>query len=130
MKSYRRLLDADLHLLDRQVIDRDGVLVCKVDDLEFLPNADGRPVVSAILAGPAALGPRVGGAIGRWMVSVQRRLRPADQDGPARIAIALVEDIATAIDISAAAAELRTHQTEAWVDKHVIAKLPGSKHAG
>lgn len=128
MKSYRRLLDADLHLLDRQVIDRDGALVCKVDDLEFLPNAAGRPVVSAILAGPAALGPRVGGAVGRWMVSVQARLRPAEQDGPARIAISLVEDIETDIEISAAAPELRTHQTEAWVDRHVIAKLPGSKH--
>ncbi len=130
MKIYRPVLDVDLHLLDRQVVDRDGAMVCKVDDLEFQPNADGEPVVTAILAGPAALGPRVGGALGRWMVSVQERLRPSDQDGPARIAVALVTEVGSDIRLSARAVELRTHQTEAWVDQHVISKLPGADHEG
>jgi hypothetical protein len=128
VKSYRALLDANLHLLDRQVVDRDTRLVCKVDDLDFDLDVDGQPVVTAILAGPAALGPRIGGALGRWMVAVQRRLRPDDQDGPARIAIALVEEINTAIHLSAARAELRTDQVEAWVVRHVIGKLPGADH--
>lgn len=130
MKTWLRVLDATFHLLDRQVIDRDDRLVCKVDDLEFAPGSGGQPVVSAILAGPAALGPRIGGPLRRWMVAVQRRLRPADQDGPARIAIALVEQIRTDVVLSAARAELRTNQTEAWVDQHVISKLPGADHAG
>jgi hypothetical protein len=130
VKTSRRVLDADFDLLDRQVIDRDDRLVCKVDDLEFGPDASGRPVVTAILAGPAALGPRLGGALGRWLVAVQSRFRPCDQDGPARIAVALVEEIRTDVRLSAAAAELRTHQVEAWVDRHVIGKLPGADRAG
>ena len=31
----RRVLDLNLHLLDRQIVDRDGHLVGKVDDLEL-----------------------------------------------------------------------------------------------
>ena len=34
-------LDAVLHLLDRQVIDADGLLVCKVDDVELTVFDDG-----------------------------------------------------------------------------------------
>ncbi|MGB9377896.1 MAG: hypothetical protein WCB04_10340 [Mycobacteriales bacterium] len=130
MKTRGTVLDAVFHLLDRQVIDRDGRMVCKVDDLEFEPNASGQPVVTAILAGPAALGPRIGGALGRWMVAIQARLRPRDQDGPARIAIALVTGIGADIRLSGAARELQTYQTEAWVDLHLIGKLPGADHAG
>jgi hypothetical protein len=129
VKTSLRVLDADFHLLDRQVIDRNGRLVCKVDDLEFGPGSGGQPVVTAILAGPAALGPRIGGALGRWLVALQRQFRPCDQDGPARIAVALVEEIRSDVRLSAAAAELRTHQVEAWVDQHVISKLPGANHA-
>ncbi|MEP6697385.1 MAG: hypothetical protein ABJA34_10975 [Pseudonocardiales bacterium] len=130
MKTSLPSMDVDFHLLDRQVVDRDGRLVCKVDDLEFEPDATGRTVVTAILAGPAALGPRIGGPLGRWMVAVQARLRPTDQDGPARIAIAVVKEIGTDVTLSAARAELRTHQTEQWVDVHAIGKLPGADHAG
>ena len=55
-----RILEAGLHLLDRQLIDRDGRLAGKVDDLELeVPEGGGPPVVTAILAGPGALSRRV-----------------------------------------------------------------------
>ncbi len=130
MKTLRPVLDANLHLLDRQVVDRAGRMVCKVDDLEFAPGSDGRPVVTTLLAGPAALGPRVGGALGRWMVALDRRLSRTDPPGAARIAIALVTDIGSDIELSAKADELQTSRADAWVERHVIAKLPGAHHAG
>ncbi|MDO7867052.1 hypothetical protein [Nocardioides jiangxiensis] len=52
-------LDAALHLLDRQVVDVDGALVGKVDDLEITEYADGRLEVTGLLLGPAALVVRV-----------------------------------------------------------------------
>ena len=46
-----RILHAQLHLLDRQLIDqRNGHLVGKVDDVELDLDAD-PPVVSALVAG-------------------------------------------------------------------------------
>src|SRR4029450_8950181 len=48
-----RILEAGLHLLDRQLIDADGRLAGKVDDLELeFPEGGGPPVVTAILVGP------------------------------------------------------------------------------
>jgi sporulation protein YlmC with PRC-barrel domain len=52
-------LDAALHLLDRQVVDSEGLMVCKVDDVELTEYA-GRPVtVTGLLVGSAALVPRL-----------------------------------------------------------------------
>ena len=42
-----RVLEAGLHLLDRQLVDRDGRLAGKVDDLEFELPEGGPPVVTA-----------------------------------------------------------------------------------
>src|ERR671923_285859 len=63
-----RALEAGLQLLDRQLIDKDGRLAGKVDDLELeLPEGGGPPVVTAILSGPGALSRRVGGRLGAWL---------------------------------------------------------------
>jgi hypothetical protein len=57
-----RVLEAGLHLLDRQLIDADGRLAGKVDDLELeIPSGGGPPVVTAILSGPGALSRRLVG---------------------------------------------------------------------
>ncbi|MDQ1537495.1 MAG: hypothetical protein QOE58_1888, partial [Actinomycetota bacterium] len=70
-----RVRDLALHLLDRQVDDTEGKAVCKVDDLELtVPEDGGPPYVSAILCGPQALGPRIGGLLGDWMVFWARAL--------------------------------------------------------
>ena len=58
-------IDAVLHLLDRQVVDRDGLMVCKVDDVELTLTPDGRWEVTGLLAGPPALVPRFGGSSAR-----------------------------------------------------------------
>jgi hypothetical protein len=65
-------LDAQLHLLDRQVLDSDGVPVTTVDDLELgaaegapelapeIPVGTPAPVLTALLTGPV-LGTRIFG---------------------------------------------------------------------
>ncbi len=54
-------LDLGLSLLDRQLVDRDGRPVGKVDDIRFdWPDGGGPPIVSKILVGPIAFGERFG----------------------------------------------------------------------
>jgi hypothetical protein len=63
-----RTLDAQLHLMDRQVLDHDGVPVTTVDDLELsgpdldteIPPGTAAPVLTALLTGPV-LGTRIFG---------------------------------------------------------------------
>lgn len=66
--------DAVLNLQDRQVIDVDGHLVCKVDDVLLAQADDDAVQVRGILVGPAALLPRFSGRIGRRLLELWRLL--------------------------------------------------------
>jgi len=123
-----RILDMHLHLLDRQVIDPDGRLVCKIDDLELEVDETGRPFVTAILVGPRALGPRLGGRLGRWLSAVGRRLSDGQSEHPPRIDFGLVSDIGSAITVVRRCDELDVAALEQWVGSHVISRIPGSGH--
>lgn len=125
-----RVLDLHLHLLDRQVIDVDGRMVCKVDDLELELDGTGRPYVTAILVGPRALGPRLGGRLGRWFGAIAARLADADRGGTPRIDFAQVTDIGSAVRLARRRDELGIDPLERWVDRFVIGRIPGSAHEG
>ena len=125
-----RVFEAALHLLDRQLIDKDGRLAGKVDDLELsFPDGGGAPLVTAILAGPGALSRRVGGRLGAWLEAVAPRLREGDDTEPARVPFTVVKEIGSAIDLRVAKAELETDRLEAWTRQHLIGKLPGAGDA-
>jgi sporulation protein YlmC with PRC-barrel domain len=124
-----RVLEAGLHLLDRQLVDKDGRLAGKVDDLELtFPDGGGAPLVTAILAGPGALSRRIGGRLGAWLEAVANRLREGDTE-PARVPFAVVKRIESAVDLSVAKAELETNRLEAWTRQHLIGHLPGAGDA-
>jgi hypothetical protein len=123
-----RTLDLSLHLLDRQVIDTDGGMVCNVDDVEITVPDDGPPYVSAILCGPGALGPRVGGLLGHWMVAAHRHLGRRREEAPDRIGFELVTDIASAITVAQTREQLGVCLGEDFVRDYLIHRLPGSGH--
>jgi hypothetical protein len=123
-------LDACLALLDRQVIDSRGRMVCNVDDLELAEPADGGPpYVAGILAGPAAVGPRLGGLLGRWFIAVQRRMHPERDPAPARIDFGVVSKLGTAVEVGLRREQLEPNRLEAWARDTVISKIPGAGHA-
>jgi sporulation protein YlmC with PRC-barrel domain len=125
-----RVLDADMELLDRQLVDPRGRLVGNVDDLELTaPKGGGAPYVTAILCGPAALGPRLGGLLGQWFVWVQRRLHPDPDPAPARIPFRDVTSIGSHVTLAVGGDDLPSVAFEHWVRDHVIAKIPGASHA-
>ena len=117
-----RVLDARLHLLDRQVLDRDGVPVTTVDDLEIegievgalIPADAPPPTVTAILTGPD-LAMRIFG--GRAPASRQIRI-------PWRI----VASVGTTVRLGVPGDGLDATWTERWVSEHIIARIPGGRH--
>jgi hypothetical protein len=123
-----RRYDAALHLLDRQILDPDGRFVAKVDDVELTEREDGQLVVSAILTGPGALGPRLGGRLGHWVVAIWARLRSDSDPSPGRINTSDVTDLDDAVHIAVRARDLRINGLETWLDDHVITRLPGATH--
>jgi hypothetical protein len=129
MSGLRATYDAGLHLLDRQIVDRDDLPVANVDDLELVQRPDGRLAVSALLVGPGALGPRTGGRLGDWMVAIWRRLRPDADPRPGRIEARLVTHTDSAVHVSARGRDLGVDGFEQWARTQVIEKIPGAGRA-
>lgn len=90
--------DAVLHLFDRQVLDKEGLMVCKVDDVELSELEDGL-TVTALLAGSPALLPRMGGPLGKVVHEFWGRMgdEQADRQLPYRIGLELVERLDSAV---------------------------------
>jgi hypothetical protein len=117
-----QVLDADLHLLDRQVLDRDDIPVSTVDDVELtevpwgVPISEGTPapVVSALVAGPV-LATRIFGG------------RPPSSR-LVRISWAHVESVSTVIRLGISGAGLDATWAERWVRDHIIGRIPGGRH--
>jgi hypothetical protein len=117
-----RVLDAHLHLLDRQVHDTESVPVTAVSDLE-LSDVDSieniapgtpPPEIVALLSGPV-LGTRIFG--GRPPSS---RLQ--------RVAWSAVAEIGVVIRLAVRGETLDTTWPERWVRDHIIGRIPGGRH--
>ncbi|MDQ1555821.1 MAG: hypothetical protein QOI02_823 [Actinomycetota bacterium] len=117
-----RVVDAQLQLLDRQVIDDTGKPVCVVDDIEVAGIELGQrmlrdapaPTIDALLSGPVFLTRVFGG-------------RPPTSR-LFRIPWAKVRNLGTAIELSVGSESLDASWTERWTRDHVIGRIPGARH--
>jgi sporulation protein YlmC with PRC-barrel domain len=115
-------------LLDRQIIDRDGAPVGKVDDVELTYDDTGTPHVTALLLGQEVLGDRIGGRLGRWIAGTARRLSDSPDRPPMRISIDLVTHVDSAVNLSVDRALLQDPPLETWLRDHLIQRIPGATH--
>ena len=120
-----------LRLLDHQVVGPDGQLLGNVDGLR-VRITDDEWLVTALAVGPAALGQRFPGRLGRWTVAVWRRLQTSPDPGPAVVPVAQVTDIGSALRVDQEAAELlaASFGLELWLRRYVISRIPGAKGGG
>jgi len=123
-------LHIDFHLLDRQIVDRDGLLVGKVDDVELEVGPDGAPAISALLVGQRVLGERLGGTLGGWMVAVADRLSPAASAPPLRVPFDLVDTVGSEVNLSVPRDRLGEPPLETWLREHLMDRIPGADRAG
>ena len=121
---------AALELLDRQLVDRDGLLAGKVDDLEFSLSDDGDelPNLVAILSGLGALASHIGGHTGRWLAAIEQRLANEPESTPSRIPYEFVTDVGAAVHLSADRDELDSSRAERWARDVIITNIPGAGH--
>jgi len=118
----QRWLDAQLHLLDRQVLDVHGVPIAVVDDLQLsevpmgveIPQDTPPPVITALLSGPA-LARRIFGG------------RPPESRMIHTPWVA-VRDVGVVIKLSVGRDTRDLSWTERWVRDHVIGHIPGGRH--
>lgn len=116
-------------LLDRQIVDRDGEPVGKVDDVELTYDKDGTPQVTALLMGPQVLGRRMGGGLGRWIAGTARRMATHRDQPSMRIGMDLVATVGSAVTLSVRQELLPDPELETWLREHLINRIPGAGHA-
>jgi hypothetical protein len=110
---------AGLQLLDRQLVDHDGLAAGCVDEL----------YAAEIRSGPGVLAYRLHRRrFGRWLTRAHRQTSPGDDDAT-RIPFNDVSDIGASIKIGRAVEEVGSQLTERWVRDHIIDHVPGSGHA-
>ncbi|MFI9640817.1 hypothetical protein ACIG87_12240 [Micromonospora sp. NPDC051925] len=115
-------------LLDRQIVDADGLLLGKVDDVEFAVDDQGLPYVACLLTGQGALGRRIGGRVGRLLVALADRFTE-EASAPLRIPFDQVARIDSAVRLHAHADELPRPPVETWLRRHLIDRIPGADRA-
>jgi hypothetical protein len=118
-------IDAEIDLLDQQIVSSDGYLLAKADDIE-LEELRGRLYVSGFLVGPGALGPRLGGALEYVLVNTWSRLARRDLDDPRRIDYTHVTGLATDITIDDGRSSVEIDGLETWTRERIIEALPMS----
>ncbi|MFG1675721.1 hypothetical protein [Micromonospora sp. NPDC049282] len=116
-------------LLDRQIVDVDGRLVGRVDDIAFAVDDEGYPYVAGLLTGQGALGQRIGGRVGRLLVAVADRFTDDPPVPPLRVPLASVARVDSAVRLRCRAADLPSSPVEAWLRRHLIERIPGSHRA-
>ena len=119
-----------LDLLDRQILDRDGRPVGKVDDVELDTDDNHTLYVAALLVGQQALGERIGGRLGSWIAGAARRLAPDDRKQPMRIGYDLVGTVNSAVNLTVRRELLPGAPLETWLRDHLIDRIPGAGNAG
>lgn len=101
-------------------------MVANVDDVEIEERSDATFAVTALLVGPAVLGPRMGGVLGRVMISTWSRLAHKDRTEPGRIEISKVAKIDSAIHLSVRREDVGVDGFETWIRTRIIEKIPGA----
>ena len=110
--SRRTTIDLRLHLLDRQIHDRDGIPLGVVDDVEIEMPDNGPPRVSALLTGRALFYRLIGG--GPHVSELDR------------ISFDRVRSIDVRVVIDDRQEDLELAWPERWVRDHIVGRIPGS----
>ena len=111
-------------ILDKQLIDRDGCELGRVDGI-LLECGGGPPRLEAILIGASVLGHRIHPAIGTCIAAVERLLGLGDRR-PMRVDFTHLKpvghDIAVSLPSAKVAAEAVEHGLRVW-----LMKIPGAQ---
>lgn len=119
-----RLLDARLHVLDRQLLDDRGEPIGIVDDLDLDGVSFGEDV------GPGTPAPRVGGILTGQVLATRifggrpprSRLQPVPWQ--------LVGKVGDVVTLRHSGHPFDGSWLEHWLRDHLIARIPGGRHAG
>ena len=118
-------MDLVRDVLDKQVLDRRGRKMGKVDGIVLELRDDGPPRVACIEIGLAVLVRRLIHVGGDLVALVERRLGIRGGD-PVRVPAAKIREAGIDVHLDLDASETEALAWEEWLGKHVVRRIPGS----
>lgn len=111
--------------LDKQLKDRNGKRMGRVDDIVLEIGEDRAPRIVAIEIGAVAQARRVHPRLGAWMARRARKWAPSRSD-PYRIAWQELKVTRNEVTVDIAAGRTRAMVWERWLRRRVIGRIPGA----
>jgi sporulation protein YlmC with PRC-barrel domain len=118
-------MDLVRDVLDKQLLDRDGRRMGKVDGIVLELRDDGPPRVAFLENGLPVLLQRLLDGAGEVAALIEKRLG-IRSGGPVRIPFSKVVEVGIEVRLDLTAAETEALAWEEWVGKHFIRRIPGS----
>jgi sporulation protein YlmC with PRC-barrel domain len=112
-------------ILDKQVLDRDGVKMGKVDGLVIRWSEQGPPRLVAIEFGPVVLAYRIGPRAGRWVSRLCERLGGPRHSRPYRIPWEKVTDLGIDLEVDVPIKDTPQFARHEWLRRHFLDWIPG-----
>lgn len=123
--SARSRVELGKHVLDKEIVDADGLRCGKVDDIVLeVPDDGSPPVVASIVTGPLAFAETVG-APAVLVARLVHRLLGVRAPRPVDIGwrdVAMI-DVVVHLDVHSAGTELQTVPDHA---RRLVARIPGA----
>jgi len=112
-------------LLDKQLVDREGEPLGRVDGIVMSYSADAPPRITHLELGAQTLARRLPSPFRRILAWLGRRLSPRGSQ-PYRIEADRIIQLGRVIKIDIDGTRSAARETERWVRDHIISRIPGS----
>ncbi|UFS85386.1 hypothetical protein LPB79_37810 (plasmid) [Rhizobium sp. T136] len=113
-------------VLDKQLVDRNGVKMGKVDGIVAELRRGAPPRVVAIEVGAIVLARRFGRRPQQWITWLASKLGGDGHSRPHRVAWSAVRDIGLDVELDAAVSETAIFDWQDWLRDRVVSKIPGA----
>ena len=112
-------------LLDKQLVDRDGEPLGRVDGIVMAYSADEPPRITQFELGAQTLARRLPRPFQGILARLGRRLSPRGSS-PYRIEVSRIIQLGRTIKIDIDGSRSAARDTERWVRDHIVSRIPGS----
>ncbi|MEA2604362.1 MAG: hypothetical protein QOF89_5354 [Acidobacteriota bacterium] len=120
-------MDLARDVLDKQVVDRDGTKMGRVDGLVLELRGDQPPRVDSIEMGFVVLARRLHPRVEGWVERLRRRFS-VRKTARYRVPWSAVKDVdAYCVQLDVKALDTPAFDWERWLRDHVVAHVPGEK---